>query len=475
MKKSADKPFEILAVDDDVEFLKQLTAVLSHDFAMSVAENASEALAALKDRDFDCVLLDMNLPEIDGLRILKMLRGLKPLMPVIMLTGDKTPQKIVQAIQGGAADYVIKEPKDIELEIKFKISRAIEQQGLVSRAGQLEKKVSAEAQKYEIRGFSTQALELKENIAQLKGRSVPVMITGESGTGKELVARSLNLQESGGLSRPFITVNCSAIPENLAESELFGHVKGAFTGAHQQQDGKFIAANGGDIFLDEIGDLSLPIQAKLLRVLQEREVMRVGSNSPVKINVRVIAATHKNLKDLIAQGKFREDLYYRLVVVTIKAPALRERKDDIPILVEYFLKEIAPKLTANKEAMAVFVGHDWPGNIRALKNCVDRAAIFALAENALHVERKHVILDAITSVDLDEGQAFHAPVDLLPETQEDVCPERLSEFTKWSEEIFFAKSFEIMNGNKSKLAERLSLSRDYVHRKLKSLGIGGVA
>lgn len=463
--------FKLLSVDDDIGFSKNLLLALANEFDVSLASNASEALATLKAYDFDCVLLDMNLPEIDGLRLLKMLRGLKPTLPVIMLTGDKTPEKIVKAIKEGASDYVIKEPKDLELELKFKITKAIEQQGLISRANQLEKKVTAESQKYEIKGFSTQVLTLKEEIAKLKGRPVPVMITGESGTGKELVARALNLQEAGGISRPLVTVNCSAIPEALAESELFGHVKGAFTGAHAQQDGKFIAANGGDIFLDEIGDLSISVQAKLLRVLQEREVVRVGSNTPVKINVRVIAATHKNLKDLIAQGKFREDLYYRLVVVTLRTPALRERKEDIPVLAEYFLKDIAPQFTVGRDAEVPLKAHEWPGNIRALKNCIERAAIMALSEGGNRIEKRHIILDSASNISSDETH-LKVPEDLLPETQEEVNAERLAEFTKWSEKIFFTKSYEVMSKNKSKLAERLSLSRDYVHRKLKSLGIG---
>ena len=462
----------ILAVDDDESFLTYLAQALADEYDVTTVANASGAMSALKDRDFDCVLLDVKLPEIDGFQLLKVMRGLKPYLPVVMLTGDKTPAKIVKAVKDGASDYVVKEPGDLAAEIKFRIGKAIEQRSLATKAHLMERKLTEESRlRYEIIGHSTPTLKLKGLISQMKGHHTPVLILGESGTGKELVARALNTQEIGGVARPLVCVNCAAIPENLAESELFGHVKGAFTGAHQNQDGKFFAAHGGDIFLDEIGDLPLAVQAKLLRILQEKEVVRVGSNTPVKINIRVIAATHKNLNEAVAQGKFREDLYYRLAVMTLYAPALRERTEDIPDLVEHFLKEMGSALKVSSEAMDLLKIHKWPGNIRALKNCIERALILAQVEGVSKINPAHIVLDNTLAQSADKDRRL-VPKDLLPEIAEEVCAEGLKNYNSWAEKTFFEAAYEVTGKNKTRLAEKLSVSRDFIHRKLKFLGVG---
>lgn len=463
--------FSVLAVDDDETFLVYLREALAADYEVSSAINASTAMAALKARDFDCVLLDMKLPEIDGFQLLKVLRGLKSHIPVVMLTGDNTPAKIVRAIKEGATDYVVKEPGELVAEIKFRIGKAIEQRTLASKAHLLEKKIHQESRlRYEIIGHSTPTLKLKSQIYQMKGHHTPVLVLGESGTGKELVARALNTQEIEGAARPFVCVNCAAIPENLAESELFGHMKGSFTGAHQNQEGKFLAANGGDIFLDEIGDLPLAVQAKLLRVLQEKEVVRVGSNTPVKVNVRVIAATHKNLNEAVAQGKFREDLYYRLAVMTFYTPALRERREDIPFLIEHFLKEMGSALKISADAAQVLKDHKWPGNIRALKNCIERALIMAQVEGSSKISLNHIVLDNTLAETAQNKRSV--PRDLLPNNETEVTSEGMKNYNSWAEKTFFEAAYEVTGKNKTKLAEKLSVSRDFIHRKLKTLGVG---
>ncbi len=460
----------ILAVDDDVEFLEELSKSLSKDYDLFCVNNASEAMAALKAKDYDCLLLDMNLPEIDGLQLLRILKGLKPSLPIIMLTGEKSITTVVRAMKEGAYDYVVKEPGNLDVEIKFKIKKAIQQQQLVAKAQTLEKKISEEnSLRYEIIGHSPKILSMKGQIQALKGNTSPVLIYGESGTGKELIARALNIQEKNGTTRPLICVNCAAIPENLAESELFGHVKGSFTGAHQQQDGKFLAANGGDIFLDEIGELSLTIQAKLLRVLQEKEVVRVGSNNSIKLNVRVIAATHRDLSQAVTQGKFREDLYYRLTVMSLSAPALKERKSDIPLLVEHFLKDMKSHLRITKEALELLENHNWPGNIRALRNCIERAKILADTDGGFQIGARHIILDhALTQA--KDNKLIQIPWDLLPQEENDINSDQYKSIVEWVEKIYFQKSFEIIP-NKSKIAEQISRSRNFVHGKFRDLGI----
>lgn len=474
MGEEMSNKLSLLAVDDDVAFLKQIGSLLGSLYSLKLAGNASEAMAALKVQDFDGIILDMDMPEVSGLQLLKILRGLKAHIPVLMLTGNRSASSIVTAIKEGAFDYVIKDPSDMATELEFRVSRMLAQKALNLRAGKLEKlekKIADEkSRKYEIVGHSAQTLKLGTLINQLKGYQTPVLILGESGTGKELIARALNAQESETHDRPFIAVNCGAIPENLIESELFGHEKGAFTGAIQRKDGKFLAAQGGDIFLDEIADLPLSAQAKLLRVLQEKEVTRVGSNDVIPINVRIIAATHKDLKQAVVSGAFREDLYYRLAVMSLVSPALRERREDIRLLVEHFLGDLRTSLKMTADAFSVLEKHDWPGNIRALKNCVERATILTQVDGVPRIEARHIQLDSMLRPK-EKVNELVVPADLLPQTLEDVTKARSIEITHWAESIFYSKAFALVGENKSRLAEKLDFSRDYIHRKLKETGV----
>lgn len=470
-----DKP-SLLAIDDDQEFLVEVEKRLRDRYNVHGVATASAAMATLKDRDFDGILLDMDMPEVGGLQLLKILRGLKAHLPVLMLTGNRTTTRIVTAIKEGAFDYVVKDIDDGKEELCFRIDRMISQNSLAQKAKRLEKlekEVADEkARKYQIVGTSDATLQLHAFIHQLKGHQTSVLISGESGTGKELIARALNLQDTGRTQRPFIAVNCGAIQDNLIESELFGHEKGAFTGAQGRKDGRFIAANGGDIFLDEIAELSPSAQAKLLRVLQEREVCRVGSNDAVKVNVRVIAASHRDLRQAVIDGHFREDLYYRLAVVKIESPPLRKRKEDIGLLTEHFLQDLGTSLRLAPAALRVLNEHEWPGNIRALKNCIERAIILAQVDNWYRIEDRHIQLDSIVTNKPVAAGAVQIPQEFLPATIEDVKPDRLTALLDWVESEFYGRAYELVGRNKSRLAERMDRSRDMIHRKLKDFGIG---
>jgi DNA-binding NtrC family response regulator len=387
-----------------------------------------------------------------------------------MLTGNTDLRSIVGAMKAGASEYVVKGSADLEVELKFRLHQAIEKQGLQVENQKLEKKLSEQMRRYEIVGHSPAILKLKSDILKLKGHPASVLITGESGVGKEMVAGSLSLQESNGLSRPFVAVNCAAISENLVESELFGHEKGAFTGAINKSKGKFLAAHRGDLFLDEIGDMPLAAQAKLLRALQERVITPVGSTESIPIDVRVIAATNKDLKAEIQAGRFREDLYYRLSVVRFEVPPLRERREDIPALAEHFLKQLgANKIRLSDEAVLKLQSHSWRGNIRVLRNCLERAWILTRGEDRTVIDRDEIQFDDISA---PNSSLSGVPSDLLPQSEPELSADKYERFTIWSENVFFKAAYVAAGTNKTRLAERLGLSRDFIHRKLKTLKIG---
>jgi DNA-binding NtrC family response regulator len=457
----------ILAVDDDPSFGGSLKMVLSDTYEIQVVHSAAQALQALHSSTFSAGLIDMRMPDISGMELLKLVRGKYPELPVIMLTGDREPRSVVDAMKYGASDYIVKETPELALELKFRLGQAIEKQSLIGRNRKLEAKIAQDAAKYKMIGTSVPMIKLFSQIASVRGSSATVLIFGETGVGKELVARELNLQEDG--ARPFIEVNCAAIPENLAESELFGHEKGSFTGAIQQQKGKFVLANGGDLFLDEIAELSLSIQAKVLRVIQQREVTSVGGQVPTQLNIRIIAATHKNLLDEVKKGRFREDLYYRLNVIPLTVPPLRERKEDIPLLVNHFLRQLKiPHIQLTKEAMEAVVGNKWTGNIRALSSCIERASITAKAEGKSFIHNEYLVFDNTTLI---VGSSLRIPIELLPARSDEVSPARLAAFMEWAEKIYLQAAFSAVSENKSKLAQNLGVSRSYVHYKFKNLGV----
>jgi DNA-binding NtrC family response regulator len=333
----------------------------------------------IKRNDYDLALCDIKMPKMDGVEVLQSARAIKPEIPFIMISGHGDLDTAVNTMRLGAFDYISK-PPDLN-RLLTTVRNALDKKELVIENKILKKKVS---KNYEMIGESTEISTIKEIIDKVAPTDARVLITGSNGTGKELVAHWIH-QKSDRSAAPFIEVNCAAIPSELIESELFGHVKGAFTSAIKDRAGKFEAANKGTIFLDEIGDMSLSAQAKVLRVLQESKISRVGTDKDIKVDVRVVAATNKDLMKEIAEGKFREDLYHRLAVILIKVPSLNDRRDDIPILVEHFAEKIASehgsvrKKFSNK-ALALLKGYDWTGNIRELRNVVERLIILGSDE-----------------------------------------------------------------------------------------------
>ncbi len=364
----------ILIVDDDINILELLQRHLhSLNYHTYKAISVKEAVAILRDTEIDLLITDLKMPEVDGFQLIQFASEHYPNMPKLVVTGYPSVQDALSAIKSGAVDYLVKPFTKEELK----------QGVLKSLSTKTKRKTAAnnsEVKKYnEIIGESEAIKSVTQIIDRVKDNKATIFISGESGTGKELVARSIHY--NGKFSRaPFIAVNCGGIPENLLESELFGYVKGAFTGANDNREGFFQAADGGTIFLDEIGNASLAVQSRLLRVLQEKEVMKVGDRKTEKIDVRVIAATNSNLKEMIAKETFREDLFYRLTVVEIDVPPLRQRKEDIPLLADKFLFKYGNEykdryITIDPEAQALLQRYDWPGNIRELENVIQRAVI----------------------------------------------------------------------------------------------------
>lgn len=373
---------KILIIEDEAAIRRVLVKILSEEndtYQLKEAEDGLQGIELIKKEDFDLVLCDIKMPKMDGVEVLEAAKKIKPEIPMVMISGHGDLDTAVNTMRLGAFDYISKPPDLNRLLNTVRI--ALDRKELVVENTLLKKKVG---KNYEMIGTSKAILQVKEMIEKVAPTEARVFITGPNGTGKELVAHWIH-QKSERSKGPMIEVNCAAIPSELIESELFGHVKGAFTSAIKERAGKFEAANGGTIFLDEVGDMSLSAQAKVLRALQENKVQRVGSDKDIKVDVRVIAATNKDLKKEIADGNFREDLYHRLAVILINVPALNDRREDIPLLIEYFTKKIAEEHgTARKsfsnKAMKLLQEYDWTGNIRELRNVVERLIILGGAE-----------------------------------------------------------------------------------------------
>jgi DNA-binding NtrC family response regulator len=373
---------QILIIEDEAAIRRVLSKILSEEsdsYNVDEAEDGLEGIEKIKKTDFDLVLCDIKMPKMDGVEVLEAIKKIKPEIPVVMISGHGDLDTAVNTMRLGAYDYISK-PPDLNRLLNT-VRNALDRKELVVENKLLKKKVS---KNYEMIGDSSEISQIKEMIEKVAPTDARVLITGPNGTGKELVAHWLH-QKSERSKGPMIEVNCAAIPSELIESELFGHVKGAFTSANKDRAGKFEAANGGTIFLDEIGDMSLSAQAKVLRALQESRIQRVGSDKDIKVNVRVVAATNKNLKKEIEDGKFREDLYHRLAVILIKVPALNERRDDIPLLVDHFSSKIAGEQGISKKsfsngALKLLKEYDWTGNIRELRNVVERLIILGGSE-----------------------------------------------------------------------------------------------
>lgn len=373
---------KILIIEDEAAIRRVLKKIISEEndaYNVEEAEDGLQGMEMIKNNDYDLVLCDIKMPKMDGVEVLEATRKIKPETPIVMISGHGDLDTAVNTMRLGAYDYISK-PPDLNRLLNT-VRNALDRKELVVENKILKKKVS---KKYEMIGESDAIAQIKDMIDKVAPTDARVLITGPNGTGKELVAHWLH-EKSERVKGPMIEVNCAAIPSELIESELFGHVKGAFTSANKDRAGKFEAANGGTIFLDEIGDMSLSAQAKVLRALQESRIQRVGSDKDIKVNVRVVAATNKNLKKEIEDGKFREDLYHRLAVILIKVPALNDRRDDIPLLINYFAKKIADEQgTAQKnfsnKAIKLLQEYDWTGNIRELRNVVERLIILGNTE-----------------------------------------------------------------------------------------------
>jgi DNA-binding NtrC family response regulator len=368
---------KILIIEDEAAIRRVLTKILSEEnetYIVEEAEDGIQGFEKIKNEDFDLVLCDIKMPKMDGEELLEAVKKIKPEIPMVMISGHGDLETAVNTMRLGAFDYISK-PPDLNRLLNT-VRNALDRKQLVVENKILKKKVS---KNYEIIGQSDAINHIHDMIEKVSKTDARVLITGPNGTGKELVAHQLH-EKSDRSNETLVEVNCAAIPSELIESELFGHVKGAFTSAVKDRAGKFEAANNGTIFLDEIGDMSLAAQAKVLRALQENLIQRVGADKDIKVNVRVIAATNKDLKKEIAEGRFREDLYHRLAVILIKVPSLNDRRDDIPLLIEYFASKIAEEQGTvqkifSKEAIKLLQEYDWTGNIRELRNVVERLII----------------------------------------------------------------------------------------------------
>jgi two-component system, NtrC family, nitrogen regulation response regulator NtrX len=373
---------KILIIEDEPAIRRVLTKILSEEsttYQVEEAEDGLQGFEKIKNQEYDLVLCDIKMPKMDGVELLEAVKKIKPEIPMVMISGHGDMETAIQTMRLGAFDYISK-PPDLNRLLNT-VRNALDKKQLVVENKILKKIVS---KNYEMIGNSEPINHIKDIVEKVAKTDARVLITGPNGTGKELVAHQLH-EKSERCNFPIIEVNCAAIPSELIESELFGHIKGAFTSAVKDRAGKFEAADGGTIFLDEIGDMSLSAQAKVLRALQESLIQRVGADKDIKVNVRVVAATNKDLKKEIAEGRFREDLYHRLAVILIKVPALNDRRDDIPLLLEHFATKISeeqriPQKSFSKTAIKLLQEYDWTGNIRELRNVVERLIILGGTE-----------------------------------------------------------------------------------------------
>ncbi|MDA8424426.1 MAG: sigma-54 dependent transcriptional regulator [Nitrospiraceae bacterium] len=452
----------ILIVDDEESVRKSLADVMKDEgYEVVTASSGREGIDVLAETQPSLALLDIAMPGMDGIETLRRIRELRPDLPVIMVSGHGTIETAVKTTKMGAYDFIVKPPELQHLTLVVK--HGIEETRLREENASL--KLSIE-RRYEIVGESDKIKTLKQQIGLAGPTNGWVLIHGESGTGKELVARAIH-RASRRANGPFVEVNCAAIPQELIESELFGHERGSFTGATGMKRGKFELAHGGTIFLDEIADMSLATQAKVLRVLEGQEFQRVGGAKTLKADVRVIAASNKHLVDEIKRGTFREDLYYRLNVIPLDVPPLRDRPDDIPRLVRHFLQEFSAEYgqktkTMDEDALALFVRYPWPGNVRELRNIIERLMIMVPRPALTASDVPPPISNPPSEEILREGPAI-APVRTHAATLKDARAE--------FEREFIAYKLKEFGGNVSRTADAIGVERSNLHRKIKALGI----
>jgi len=453
-------PAKILIVDDDSGHLVSMkTIVGSWGYTVETADDGDVAVEIVKSNPMDLILMDVRMANMSGIEALKEIKAYNPTIPIIIMTAYSSVNSAVEAIKSGAYDYLIK-PLDFEV-LKLTIERASEHAGLRVENQALKEHLRSDYDLANIIGRSQPMKKLLEMMSMVAPSEATVLITGDSGTGKELIARSLHFN-SPRKDKPLVVVNCAAITETLLESELFGHEKGSFTGADKRREGRFMQADSGTIFLDEIGETSSTMQAKLLRVLQEKEIQRVGGEETLKVDVRIIAATNRDLEKEVAEGKFREDLFYRLNVMTLGAPPLKARRDDIPILAQHFLKKFADRNRKTIKgfvplAMDMLVNYDWPGNVRELENAIERAVILATGEHITEVQLPLNITEQYGNFETQPTDATQ----ILDGTHS----------LKVIEKEAILATLTSSNGNKAEAARRLGVTRKTLHNKLKRYGL----
>lgn len=449
----------ILVVDDE-ESMREFLSIMLHreGYQVEAVQDGSQAIARLKDQVFDLIISDIQMPRVDGFGLLDHVLDACPETAIIMITAFSTTEQAVEAMKLGAYDYITKPFKNDE--IKLIVKNALERKTLRRENRELKKELGTRYSFGQLIGKSKAMREVYDLVEKVASSKVNVLLSGESGTGKEMVAKAIHYN-SQRADRPFVAINCGAIPENLLESELFGHEKGSFTGAIQNKEGLFEVADGGTLFLDEIGELPPIMQVKLLRVLQDQELRRVGGTKSIHIDVRVVAATNKNLEDEVAEGNFREDLYYRLNVIRIVLPPLRRRREDIPLLIEHFFEKFVAggKMTVAEDAMTHLLDYHWPGNVRELQNVIERCSVLGQKEqltlNCLpdHVKRR-----------LSESAGG---VVELPDSGFD-----LDEHLATIEKDILIRALEKNGGIRKKAAEYLNISFRSIRYRLSKFGLG---
>ncbi|MGO8767033.1 MAG: sigma-54-dependent transcriptional regulator [Limisphaerales bacterium] len=462
---------KILLIDDDVGIRDTVRRVLAGEgFEVTVEGNGNDGLARAQDETFNVVVTDLKMPGLDGLELVQRLHAARPHLPIILITAFGTTQTAIEATKFGAYDYLLK-PFDMQQLLDL-IDKAVDSNRLMSGPVDLGKQ---ETGRDALVGDSAVMQNIYKEIGRIAAKPVNVLIRGETGTGKELIARAI-YQNSDRGKMPFVDINCAAIPETLLESELFGHERGAFTGAQRQRIGRFEQANGGTIFLDEIGDMTPGTQVKLLRVLQEKALQRLGGQETIRVDARVLAATNHDLETAIHDKRFREDLYYRLNVVSITLPPLRQRKEDLPKLVNYFLAKYGRELgnaspSIHPEALELLYSHAWPGNVRELQNVVRKALLTAqdYTINANHIQ---AALSKDGGTTDKARQPFGEYVDdLLAAAQREERSDVHAHLTEFAERELFRRAIAAAHGNQAKAARWLGISRITMKAKLVQFGL----
>jgi two-component system response regulator HydG len=450
----------VLVVDDDNAHRTMLYTLISGwGYEVTQADDGATAIEKVKEQSYDLVLMDVRMVKVSGLEALEQIKSFNPAIPVIIMTAYSSVDTAVDALKQGAHDYLTK-PLDFD-KLKITIARSMEHTRLKEENRLLKESLGKHFDRRNIIGQSPAMVNLLETVAQVAPSEATVLITGESGTGKELIAGAIHFNSSR-IDGPFVKINCAAITETLLESELFGHEKGAFTGADRRKEGRFYQAHRGSLFLDEVSEMSLTMQVKLLRVLQEREFTRVGGEKTIPVDVRIIAATNKDLPELISKEQFREDLYYRLNVVDLEIPSLRKRREDVPLLAQHFLQIFAARNHKEikgftPQAMDHLIRYDWPGNVRELMNAVERAVVLSRSD---YLSEKDFPVISGFKIKNDETISQTPPIN-----GDGTTP--LEEVEKAT----ILKTMEASGGNKSEAARRLGITRKTLHKKLKTYGV----